>query len=368
MLPAALSILTTTFREDHDRHKALGVWGGVAGLASAVGVFLGGVLTEGPGWRWVMLVNPVAVVLVLPAVFALLADDRHRPAQREFDFLGAALATGGMLLLVYGLVKAPDDGWGATRTVLELAGAGVLLITFVAVEYRGRTPLLPLSVFRIRVVAAANVTQLIAATGIISMFYFLTLYMQGVLAYSPIQAGCSYLPLCFVVGIGAGISSNLIGRIGSRPLIIAGALIAAGGIFWLSRIPVHGSFAADLLGGMLVMALGLGMVFVAVVSAANAGVPADQAGLAAALLNAFQQVGGALGLAVFSAIGTARTNDLLQHGTPAPDALTAGFRRALLAASIGLFAAALIGFRTKNAHSDAEYAGVTEAPQEQVAA
>jgi len=356
MLPAALSTLTTTFREDHDRHKALGVWGGVAGLSSAVGVLLGGVLTDGPGWRWVMLVNPVAVVLVLPAVFRLLGDDRRRPGRRQFDLLGATLATVSMLLLVYGLVKAPDDGWGDARTIGVLTAAGVLLVAFVIVEHRGRTPLLPLSIFRIRGIAAANVTQLIAATGIISMFYFLTLYMQGVLGYSPLKTGLSYLPLTFVVGIGAAISSNLLGRIGSRPLIITGALIASGGIFWLSRIPVDGSFVSDLLPGMLVMALGLGMVFVAVVSAANAGVPAPQAGLAAALLNAFQQVGGALGLAVFSAIGTAHTNHLLRDGSPVPQAMTGGFRYALLAASIGLFAAALIGLRTKNAHSDAEYA------------
>jgi predicted MFS family arabinose efflux permease len=334
-------------------------------LASAVGVFLGGVLTDGPGWRWVMLVNPVAVVLVLPAIFRLLEDDRHRGPKGQFDFLGAVLATAGMLLLVYALVKAPDDGWGATRTVLELVGAGVLLIAFVVVEQRGKNPLLPLAVFRIRGLATANVTQLIAATGIISMFYFLTLYMQNVLGYSPLQAGSAYLPLCFVVGIGAEISSNLLGRIGSRPLIIAGAAIASGGIFWLSRIPVDGSFLGDLLPGMLVMALGLGIVFVAVVSAANAGVPAHQAGLAAALLNAFQQLGGALGLAVFSAILTARTNHLLHHGTLPPAALTSGFRRALLACSIGMLIAAIVGTRTKNAHSDAEYAdAAAPAPQE----
>jgi EmrB/QacA subfamily drug resistance transporter len=355
MLPSALSTLTTTFQEGAERHKALGVWGGVAGLASAVGVFLGGVLTEGPGWRWVMLVNPVAVVLVLPAVFRLLPDDRRRAVRAEFDLLGALLGTAGMLLLVYALVKAPDDGWGATRTVLEFAGAGVLLALFLVVEQRGRTPLLPLSVFKIRGIAAANITQLIAAAGILSMFYFLTLYMQNVLGYSPMQTGSAYLPLCFFVGIGAGISSNLLGRVGSRPLIIGGALVSSGGVFWLSRIPVHGSFLTDLLPGMLVMAVGLGAVFVAVVSAANAGVPADKAGLAAALLNAFQQVGGALGLAVLSAIGTARTNHLLHHGTDVPDAMTSGFRRALLVGSIALLLAAIVGFRTRNAHGEEEF-------------
>src|SRR4051794_20346870 len=155
MLPAALSILTTTFQEGTDRHKALGAWGGVGGLASAVGVFLGGVLTQGPGWRWVMLVNPVACALVLPAIFRLIVSDRRRPARADFDLLGAVLATSGMLLLVYALVKAPDDGWSSTRTLVELAGAVVLLTAFIGVEARGRTPLLPLSVFRIRGLAAA---------------------------------------------------------------------------------------------------------------------------------------------------------------------------------------------------------------------
>jgi EmrB/QacA subfamily drug resistance transporter len=352
-LPSALSILTTTFADGRDRHKALGVWGGVGGLASAVGVLLGGLLTEGPGWRWVMLVNPVACVLVLPPIFRLIRSDRRRAARADFDLLGALLGTGGMLLLVYGLVKAPDDGWASGRTLGELIGAAAVLAAFLAVEQRGRRPLLPLSVFRIRGLGAADVTQLIAFAGFLSMFFFVTLYMQNVLGYSPIQCGAAYLPLCFCVGIAAGISSSLIGRIGTRPLIVGGAVIAAGGVFWLSRIPVHGSFVTDLLPGMLVMSVGLGAVFVAVTTAANAGVPADQAGLAAALLNASQQVGGALGLAILSAVATSRTDHLLGSGQPVPAALTSGFRRALLAGSIALVVAAVVGLRTSNARSDA---------------
>jgi EmrB/QacA subfamily drug resistance transporter len=351
-MPSALSILTTSFTDPRERHTALGVWGGVGGLASAVGVLLGGLLTEGPGWRWVMLVNPVAVVLVLPLVFRLIAGDRRRAARADFDAAGALLATGGMLLLVYGLVKAPDDGWGSARTIAELAGAGLLLAAFLAVEARGRHPLLPLDVFRIRGIAAADVTQLIAFAGFLSMFFFVTLYMQNVLGYSPIRCGLAYLPLCFAVAVAAGITSGLITRIGTRPLIVGGAVVAAGGVFWLSRIPTDGHFASDLLPGMLVMSVGLGAVFVAVTAAANAGVPADRAGLAAALLNASQQVGGALGLAIFSAIATGRTNDLLHHGHHVQEALTQGFQRALLAGSIFLLAAAVLGLRTSNAHSD----------------
>jgi EmrB/QacA subfamily drug resistance transporter len=357
-LPAALSILTTTFKEGSDRNKALGVWGGVGGLASAAGVLLGGLLTEGPGWRWVMFVNPVAAVLVLGGVYRLIGGERTRARLQGFDVLGAALATGGMLLLVFTLVKAPAQGWGSTRTVAELAGAFVLLTAFLVNEQRAEKPLLPLAIFRVRGLAAANATQLVAFAGFLAMFYFLTLYMQNVLGYSPIQTGAAYLPLTFGVGLAAGISSQLLARIGTRPVIVAGSLIAAGGVYWLSRIPVDGSYVRDLLPGMMVMSLGLGGVFVGVTTAANAGVPPDKAGLAAALLNASQQVGGALGLAIFSALATSRTSHLLAgHAEPA-DALTSGFQRALLASSIFLLAAAFVALRITNTRGETPQAPV----------
>ena len=351
MLPAALSLLTTTFTGT-DRHKALGVWGGVAGLASAVGVLLGGVLSEGPGWRWVLLVNePVCVVAVI-AVFLLFADDRRRPDLTRLDLRGAVMSTAGMLLLVYTLVKAPDVGWGAARTAGGLAGAAALLAVFVVNEARSANPLLPLSIFRIRGLAAADVTQLIGIAGIISMFFFLTLYMQNVLGYSQIQTGLAYLPLCFGVGIAAGVASQLLARVGTKPVMVVGAVLASGGVYWLSQVPVGGSYAADMLPGLLIASFGLGAVFVAVTTAANEGVAAHQAGLAAALLNASQQVGGALGLAVFSAIATSRTDHLLASHTPPPEALTAGFHRALLACSLCLAAAAILALRTANTRGE----------------
>ncbi|TML31421.1 MAG: MFS transporter, partial [Actinobacteria bacterium] len=349
MLPSALSILTTTFKEGSDRNKALGVWGGVGGLASAAGVLLGGVLTEGPGWRWVMFVNPLAAVLVLGGIFWLIGGERGRARLADFDVRGTILATGGMLLLVFALVKAPGQGWSSTRTIAELAGALALLAAFVINEQRNRNPLLPLSIFRVRGLAAADATQLVAFAGFLAMFFFLTLYMQNVLGYSPIQTGAAYLPLTFGVGIAAGVSSQLLARTGTRPVIVAGLLIAAGGVYWLSRTPVHGSYLTGLLPGMMVMSIGLGAVFVAVTTAANAGVSPDKAGLAAALLNASQQVGGALGLAIFSAIATSRTTHLLASHTPQADALTSGFQRALLASSIFLLAAAVVGLRVTNA-------------------
>jgi EmrB/QacA subfamily drug resistance transporter len=351
MLPAALSILTTSFKEGSDRNTALGIWGGVGGLASAAGVLLGGLLTEGPGWRWVMFVNPLAAVLVLGGIFWLIDGERHRARLADFDIRGAVL-TGGMLLLVFTLVKAPDQGWGSTLTIAELAGAVALLVAFVVGEQRRDNPLMPLSIFRVRGLAAADATQLVAFAGLLAMFFFLTLYMQNVLGYSPIQTGAAYLPLTFAVGVAAGISSQLLPRIGTRPVIVAGALIGSGGAYWLSRIPVHGSYLADLLPGMLVFALGLGAMFVAVTTAANAGVPADKAGLAAALLNSSQQVGGALGLAIFSAIATARINDLLAAGTAQPEALTSGFQRALLASSLFLLASAVVALRITNTRGE----------------
>jgi EmrB/QacA subfamily drug resistance transporter len=369
MLPAALSILTTTFREGKDRNTALGIWGGVGGLASAAGVLFGGLLTEGPGWRWVMFVNPIAAVLVLGGIFRLISGERGRAQLQNFDFRGAALVTGGMLLLVYALVNAPTVGWGDARTVGELAGALALLAAFVVNELRHRNPLAPLSIFRINGLGFSDITQLIAFAGFLAMFFFLTLYMQNVLGYTPIQTGAAYLPLCFAIGISAGVSSQLLSRVGTRPVIVAGALIAAGGMYWLSRIPVHGSYLTDLLPGMLVLSIGFGPVFVGVTTAANAGVPADKAGLAASLLNASQQLGGALGLAIFSALATSRTHHLLAIHATAPDALTSGFRRALLAGSIFILAAAIIGLRATNTRGETDQpakdlaTGPAEAPQ-----
>lgn len=351
-LPTALSILTTKFAEGKDRHTALGAWGGIAGLASAAGVLLGGVLTEGLGWRWVMFVNPIACALVLAPVFRLLEGERGRRRLENFDALGAVLVTGGMLLLVYALVRAPMAGWGSLRTIVELAGAATLLAIFVLNELRQTSPLAPLEIFRINGLGFSNVTQLVAFAGVLALFFFLTLYMQNVLGYSPIQAGLAWLPLCFAVAVSAAISSQLLSRVGTRPVIVVGALVAAGGLYWLSRIPVDGSYVTDVLPGTLVLALGGGGVFVGVATAANAGVPADKAGLAAALLNASQQLGGALGLAVLTAVSTSRTNDLLSVGVPASRALTSGFHRGLLLGSIFVLAAAVIALRATNTRGE----------------
>jgi EmrB/QacA subfamily drug resistance transporter len=367
-LPAALSILTTTFAEGKDRNAALGAWGGTGGLASAAGVIIGAFLTEGPGWRWVMFVNPIACVLLLAPVFRLVEGERGRRRLSNFDAPGAVLVTGGMLLLVYALVKAPTVGWGDVRTIGELAGAGVLLVLFVLNELRHRAPLAPLAIFRIKGLGVSNVTQLVAFAGLLALFFFLTLYMQNVLGYSPVQTGLAWLPLCGAVIISAGVSSQLLSRLGTRPVIVVGAVVAAGGLYWLSRIPVGGSYVSDLLPGMLVLAFAIGGVFVGVTTAANAGVPADKAGLAAALLNASQQLGGALGLAIFTAVATSRTNHLLAAGTPVPHALTSGFQRALMIGSIFLVVAAVIALRAPNTRGETVQPTIEAEPEASLAA
>jgi EmrB/QacA subfamily drug resistance transporter len=364
MAPAALSTLTTTFREGKDRDTALGAWGAISGIAAAAGVFLGGVLAQGPGWRWVFFINPPICVLVFAGALALLADDRRAGNRAPtFDTQGAALITGGMLLLVYSLVRVPVVGWGSAQTILGLAGSAVLLAAFAVNERRSRNPLVPFAIVRVKGLVAADVTQLTAFAGFLSMFFFVTLYMQQVLHYTPLRAGAAYLPLAAGLAVAGGIASQLIIRIGSRPVVVAGSLLAAAGTYYLSRVPLHGSYVTDLLPGFLVMSLGLGLVFVSITAAANAGVPGDKAGLAAGLLNASQQVGSALGLATLSVVATTRTDDLIAAKAPIVVALDAGYHRALLAGSVLMAAAALIALRISNTRAAAPAVLVnTEAP------
>jgi EmrB/QacA subfamily drug resistance transporter len=352
MAPAGLSILTTSFSAGDDRNRALGLWGAISGLAAAAGVFLGGVLSQGPGWRWVLFVNLPVCALILIGAYRLVPGGRPAARPAGFDVPGAVLATAGMLLLVHALVRAPEQGWGSARTIGELATAAVVLAAFTGVELRQRDPLFPFSIFRVKGLAASDAVQMIAFAAFVSVFYFLTLYMQNVLGFSPIRSGSAYLPVTVGIVVAAAVSSQLFARIGTRPVILAGALIAAAGVWYLSRIPAHGTYPENLLPGLVLMAIGIGAVLVAVTTAANAGVPSDKAGLAAGLLNASQQLGIALGLAIFSAIATARTSTLLTTNTPRNVALTEGFHRALLACAIFLLAAAVIAVRATNTRGE----------------
>jgi EmrB/QacA subfamily drug resistance transporter len=354
MAPAALSQLTTSFREGGDRTKALGAWGAVSGMAAAAGVFLGGVLAQGPGWRWVFFVNPPITILVAAGALVLLSRDRRRgqagrePGAAPFDTAGAVLVTGGMLGLVYGFVRVPAVGWASGQTFLALAGAALLLAAFAVNEMRSRNPLVPFAILRIKGLVSADLTQLIAFAGFFSLLFYATLYMQEVLHYSPVQAGVAYLPITAGFAVAGGASSQLIPRIGTKPLVIAGCLLAAAGIFAVSRAPLHGSYPVDLLPGFLMMSIGAGAVFVSITAAANAGVPSDKTGLAAGLLNSSQQIGSALGLAILSVVAASRSGRLLAEHAPRIVAADAGYQRALLVGSILMAGAALLALRTGN--------------------
>jgi predicted MFS family arabinose efflux permease len=257
-----------------------------------------------------------------------------------------------MLLLVYALIQAPDHGWKSPHSLGAFALSALLLVGFVVNERRNRNPLIPFSIFRVPGLVAADVTQLVAFAGFYATFFFLTLYMQNVLGWSPIEAGAAYLPVTLGLGISASVSPRLFARLGTRPVLVGGAMLAASGIYTISRIPLHGTYIADVLPGLIVMSLGLGAIFVGATVAANAGVPANQAGLAAGLLNTSLQLGIAVGLAIFSALATTRTDHLLAVHTSPAHALVGGYALALRAASVFLAVAGLIALGTVNSRGD----------------
>jgi EmrB/QacA subfamily drug resistance transporter len=339
--PAALSIVTTTFSDGAERNKALGVWGAVAGSGGAAGVLLGGILTDGLGWEWVLWVNVPVALIALALSPRLIAESRAEHETRAFDVAGAVTVTAALSILVYAVIDATDAGWGSTQTIGLLALAGALLATFIAIELRTAKPLVPFSIFRIRTLTGANVVGLLVGASLFSMFFFISLYMQQVLGYSAIHAGLSYLPLAVTIMATAGIASQLVTKIGYKPVLAVGLLFIVAGLTWFSRISVGGGFTTDILGPSLLAAAGLGFAFVTTTIAAVSGVEETEAGLASGLINTSQQIGGALGLAVLSTIATSHTNGLTPAGSfPTPDALAEGFQVAFL----GGAAIAAVGF------------------------
>src|SRR5690349_2724873 len=270
--PAALSIITTTFAEGAERNRALGVWGAVAGAGGAAGVLLGGILTSGLSWRWVLFVN-VPIGLAAAAVAPrILRESRSEDETSTFDLPGAVTVTAGLSLLVYAIVEAVNVGWGSTTTLLRLAGAVLLLVAFIVIESRQRHPLMPFSIFRLRTLRGANIVGLLIGMSLFSMFFFISLYLQNVLHYSPIKTGISYLPLSVGIILSAGAASQLVTRFGFKLPLIGGLLLIAGGLLWFSRVPgTGGSYVADVLGPSLLAAVGLGFSFVPVTIAAVTG-------------------------------------------------------------------------------------------------
>jgi EmrB/QacA subfamily drug resistance transporter len=363
--PAALSIITTTFAEGPERNRALGVWGAVAGAGGAAGVLLGGILTSGLSWRWVLFVNVPIGILAAALAPRTLVESRTEDGTNSFDVPGAVTVTAGLALLVYAVVDAVNIGWGSTATILRLAGAAVLLVAFLVIllvaflviELRQRYPLMPFSIFRLRTLRGANIVGLLIGMSLFSMFFFISLYLQNVMHYSPIKTGISYLPLAVGIILSAGIASQLVNRLGFKPPLIAGLLLIAGGLAWFGQVPgTGGSYVADVLGPSLLAAVGLGFSFVPVTIAAVSGTEPHEAGLASGLINTSQQVGGALGLAILATVANSRTQSLFHAGVHnASVALTKGFDRAFLVgagfAVVGaLLATVLISSRDSRTH------------------
>jgi EmrB/QacA subfamily drug resistance transporter len=374
--PAALAIVMTTFAEGRDRTKALGIWSAIAAGGGAVGLLLGGFLTEQFSWRWIFFINlPIGIAAVL-AAFRLLNNTKAADRPASADVAGAVTVTAGLLLLVYGIVKAPKTpdgsgyGWVSWQTFAFIGASVVLLVAFVVIEKRSKAPLIRLELFKIRSLAGSNAAMLLAAAGLFSMFYFATLYLQKTLGYTPIQAGLAFLPVTACIVIAAGIAQTAIPKFGVRALSLVGMVMAAGGLFLLAGIPVHGHYWPDVLPGIIVMSLGMGFTFVPVTLIATTNIDQGDAGLASGIFNTSQQIGGAVGLAVLSTffINTS-TNYLADLGHPPTVADTAqaqvnGYSVAFtIGAGFMLAAAVLIGTLVRKA----DVAQIAENPQPVVA-
>ncbi len=344
MSPAALSIVLAEFKEGHERNIAMGVWAGVSAGGAAAGVLFGGILTQYLGWRWNFFVNvPVGIGVVLASLRLLPHHIGEENQKIKLDLPGAALATSGLMSLVYGLSKAPTLGWGSATVEGFIALSIILLIGFIWNENRVDQPLMPLRIFKIRNVAGGNLAFLVIACTMFSMFFFLTLYIQNILHYSPVKTGFSFLPVTFIIGITSGILSNLIGKIGFKPPLVLGPLVLSLGLFLLSHLlKVGGDYWHNVFPGLAVCALGMGLTFVSGTLAATSGVPKHFSGLASGILNTSQQVGGAIGLAILSAVAftTVKADLAAGHIMPATAAVH-GYKNGLHV-GVGLALAAVV--------------------------
>lgn len=346
MSPAALSIVLTTFREGKERTKALSVWGAVAASGAAVGVLLGGILTQYLDWRWNFFVNVPVGIAVFFAAWRYVPESKADLGHNKLDLPGAISVTAGLISLVYAITQAPTKGWTSSEVLGFFAVAVLLLLFFVWNENRSKHALMPLSIFKVGNVASANVAQLPMIAAMFAMFFFVSLYVQQILGFSPVKTGLCFLPVPFVIGFVASNMARVIGKIGYRIPMIVGSLFVSGGVFYLSHMTVGGNYWTQVFPGLIIMGIGMGQIFISITIAATSGVPHHESGLASGLLNTSQQVGGALGLAILTGIATAGyksyMTDHVQQIASNPSiaahtaaaAQVSGFQNALLAASL----------------------------------
>ncbi len=329
--PASLSILTTTFPEGAARNRAVGIWGAMGGAGGAAGVLLGGILTDLLSWRWILFINVPIGLLAAIAARRLIMESRGARATRDFDLRGALSATVGLSLLVLGIVRTDQTGWGDSQTLILIIAGIALLLAFVVIEGRlAKSPLMPLRIYRSRTLSAANIVVLLVGGSSFGMWFFVSLYLQQVLGYSPIRAGLAFLPMTLCIVIGSTLASRAVNRVGAKPLLVVGMASLTLGLAWFALIRAHGTYLGDVLFPSLLTAAGLGLAFVPATISAVAGVAPAEAGLASGLVNTARLFGGALGLAILAAIATSHTDADLRHGVNAHVALTSGFQVAFL--------------------------------------
>jgi EmrB/QacA subfamily drug resistance transporter len=335
--PAALAIVTTTYTDQKQRTTALASWAAISAAGSALGLLLGGVLTDIATWRWVFFINaPIGLAAVL-LTLRHIPESRLETAARRYDLAGAFTVTGGLIVLVYAIVKAEAWGWGSARTIGGFAVALALLGAFILIEQRSKHPLMRLSIFRVRSLATGDFALLLVGSAMFGMFYFASLYVQDVLHDSPLTAGLVFLPVTGAIMIASGFAQQTMKRLGVRNIAAAGTFIAAIGLLVLTRLPVHGRYVEDLLPGLLPLGFGLGLTFVALTVLATSGVETSDAGLASGLFNVSQQVGGSLGLAILATLADSQTNRLLRGHSASPIAAqVSGYHVAFFAAAIML--------------------------------
>ncbi|MBX4190508.1 MFS transporter [Candidatus Saccharibacteria bacterium] len=359
MSPAALSIVLSEFDEGKERNTAMGVWAAVSAGGAAAGVLLGGVLTQYLNWRWNFFVNvPVGIIVVYGAMRLLPHHIGEENRKINLDLPGAITATAGLMSIVYGLSKAPRNGWDS-MTVWGFIAAGLALLTFfIWNERRAKQPLMPLEIFKIRNLAGANAAFLVIACTMFSMFFFQTLYIQTVLNYSPLKTGVSFLPVTFIIAIISGIVSNLVGKIGYKPPMNLGPLVLALGLFIISQtMEVGGDYWHNVFPGLATAAVGMGLTFVSGTLAATSGVPKHFSGLASGILNTSQQVGGAIGLAILSAVAFSTVKAETSAGGPANYAQVHGYQAGLMVGvGLALSAAVVVFLVVKNHKVDAKEA------------
>ncbi|MDN3295393.1 MFS transporter [Streptomyces ficellus] len=339
MAPATLTVLGTTFTDPAARAKAFGWWSAVSGAAGAIGVLLGGVITEFFSWRWILLINlPIGIVL-FATVCWVVPESPARQTRRALDVPGAVTVTLGLMAAVHGVSEAHVYGWGSVRVLGPLLGGAALLAAFVLIQARfAPHPLVPLGIFRNRSVAAANLVAFFGIAALFSTFYFFTLLLQQVLGYSPLETGLGYLPLSLGIALGGWGISSVVPRTGPRPVLIGGLALSSAGLLWLARTDPTATYTGDVLGPVLLLGFGMGAVLNATTNAATAGLRAHQAGLASGLLNTTRQLGSAVGLVSLAALSTARVDGRTEGGPASPEALASGYGLALTGAA--LFAAA----------------------------